>query len=369
MMESKLGDADSVIVTGSNLKNQAEKAAQKNPDQLDAYLFDITLLLAIQNEDGIPQLPAGYRARPLHSKDIDMNYFALLEQEEDSFHLDKKAFTEKWGIIIATVTLVIELKYIHALGTRGRVESLIVDSNHRGFGLERVLGTYAFKLARLLSVYKVTVGCSDNLIALFENCGFRKDIGNNVMSQHLDSFCKEEELAKCFRSEGVELFNASILQELDLSKMPELRQNLKVRPLRVDDWGRGYLNVLEQLTVVGAVLETDYRERFKSMQSSTLSRYFVVVIEDLDLKRLVASGTLYIDLHGNEAHGHFEDIVVSENYRGRKLGQYLCTCLLELARRVGIRRLTLEARDRVLEFYKKYGYRRVANLMSYKFCE
>lgn len=65
-------------------------------DQLDAYLFDITLLLAIQNEDGIPQLPAGYRARPLHSKDIDMNYFALLEQEEDSFHLDKKAFTEKW---------------------------------------------------------------------------------------------------------------------------------------------------------------------------------------------------------------------------------------------------------------------------------
>lgn len=31
MMESKLGDADSVIVTGSNLKNQAEKAAQKNP--------------------------------------------------------------------------------------------------------------------------------------------------------------------------------------------------------------------------------------------------------------------------------------------------------------------------------------------------
>lgn len=60
---------------------------------------------------------------------------------------------------------------------------------------------------------------------------------------------------------GVELFNASILQELDLSKMPELRQNLKVRPLRVDDWGRGYLNVLEQLTVVGAVLETDYRER------------------------------------------------------------------------------------------------------------
>ena len=30
-------------------------------------------------------------------------------------------------------------------------------------------------------MYKVTVGCSDNLIALFENCGFRKDIGNNVM--------------------------------------------------------------------------------------------------------------------------------------------------------------------------------------------
>ena len=51
---------------------------------------------------------------------------------------------------------------------------------------------------------------------------------------------------------------------------------------------------------------------------------FVVVIEDVVKKHIVAAGTLLIELkflRGGGLVGHIEDIVTDKNYRGKNLGK------------------------------------------------
>lgn len=83
--------------------------------------------------------------------------------------------------VIGTVTLVIEMKFIHTLGLRGRVTDLVVDTKSRGCGVGTALAKYALELARDLGIYKVSMACVDSLVTFAEGSGFPKDVGNNVM--------------------------------------------------------------------------------------------------------------------------------------------------------------------------------------------
>lgn len=131
------------------------------------------------------------------------------------------------------------------------------------------------------------------------------------------------------------LYDASLLTKLDFSRSktifspPITAVNtgetwIKVRPLQVGDYDRGFLQLLSQLTSVGNVSRDDFLSMYIVVQIFTIllwiqiskydmknvgrfhkmkysGDYYVTVIEDTRMNQLIGSATLVIEhkfIHG-----------------------------------------------------------------------
>uniref|UniRef100_A0A914HXZ7 U2 snRNP auxiliary factor large subunit n=1 Tax=Globodera rostochiensis TaxID=31243 RepID=A0A914HXZ7_GLORO len=139
--------------------------------------------------EAVPQLPSDYVLRPLSLNDADLGFVELLEQLTSvkplSVEQFKDRFTQLSGQkprgyhifviekesskkIVATATLVLEWKFIHSCGARGRIEDVVVDREERGKHFGRILNEYLVSLARNLGVYKLSLECVDQLVPFYE---------------------------------------------------------------------------------------------------------------------------------------------------------------------------------------------------------
>lgn len=67
-----------------------------------------------------------------------------------------------------------------------------------------------------------------------------------------------------------------------------------MRPLEITDYHKGFYDCLAGLTVVGNVSEQSFQQTFETMlRCQTV--YHIVVIEDLQQSRIVATGTLIVE--------------------------------------------------------------------------
>lgn len=142
---------------------------------------------------------ANINIRPLESGDINKGYFELLSQltsaekpsEEDFIKRVKeinKRNCEKIIVcenlsdkkIIGTITIIIELKFIHNLGKVAHVEDFVVDSNYRGLHLGTKLMNLAKDLAKKENCYKIILDCNEKLKTFYEKFDF---IQNNYSMQ------------------------------------------------------------------------------------------------------------------------------------------------------------------------------------------
>uniref|UniRef100_A0A0N5B097 Glucosamine 6-phosphate N-acetyltransferase n=1 Tax=Syphacia muris TaxID=451379 RepID=A0A0N5B097_9BILA len=156
------------------------------------------------------------------------------------------------------------------------------------------------------------------------------------------------------------LFDGEILKLIQLKdEQCKIPDNLFIRPLHIDDRNKGYLELLKQLTVVGQVSEVDFVERFYAMSRSDPTSYYVIVIEDTETKCVVGTITLVIELkfiHSAGIRGRVEDLVVDSSLRGKHLGKILSMYVVELARLLGVYKLSLECKDSLIKYYQKFGY-------------
>ncbi|GFT68757.1 probable glucosamine 6-phosphate N-acetyltransferase [Nephila pilipes] len=135
-------------------------------------------------------------------------------------------------------------------------------------------------------------------------------------------------------------------------------ENLILRPLNINDYHKGYLNLLSQLTRVGDVSEEKFRETFQEMKSCK-NRYFVTVIEDLSTNQVVGTATLAIEkkfIHSAGLRARLEDVVVSNDYRGKQLGKLVVITIRLLAEHIGCYKITLDCKDKMVKFYKQFGF-------------
>jgi glucosamine-phosphate N-acetyltransferase len=65
--------------------------------------------------------------------------------------------------------------------------------------------------------------------------------------------------------------------------------------LQREDFGRGIINVLSQLTIVGDVSQASFEKQFDWMFPSHIDTYFIVVIIDKQLDKVIGSGTLILE--------------------------------------------------------------------------
>ena len=138
----------------------------------------------------------------------------------------------------------------------------------------------------------------------------------------------------------------------------DLGDNLILRPLMRNDYNKNYMGLLSQLTVVGDVSREQFEKRFDSMRLC-FNSYYILVVEDLSKKKICATITHVYEqkfLRNIGARGRIEDVVVDEQYRGRKLSKLLLDVAIQLSKLLGCYKLSLECKDHLLKLYQQFGF-------------
>ena len=131
--------------------------------------------------------------RKLDYNDINKGFFELLSQLTSAEKPTEEEFKERVnllkrrnveqifvieskadGKIIGTITVFVEVKFIHGLNQVGHIEDFVVDENYRGFKLGRKLMDTAKKYCNENNCYKIILDCEDKLIPFYERFGFKK---------------------------------------------------------------------------------------------------------------------------------------------------------------------------------------------------
>lgn len=131
-----------------------------------------------------------YQIRTLDIQDYYKNYFNLLQEltlaenttfkdwEERINNINENKYHTIFVIeenekIIASITLIIELKLIRNLGNVAHIEDLVVSKNYRNHGLAKKLIEYCLDYSKKENCYKVILNCNDNLIHFYKKFGFQ----------------------------------------------------------------------------------------------------------------------------------------------------------------------------------------------------
>ncbi|KAL0220723.1 hypothetical protein RCL1_000577 [Eukaryota sp. TZLM3-RCL] len=129
---------------------------------------------------------------------------------------------------------------------------------------------------------------------------------------------------------------------------------LRVRKLQRDDYNRGFLQVLAELTSVGEVSELKFLTTFDKLPKNT----HIYVVEGLETGEVVAAATLLVEqkfIHQCGKVGHIEDVVVASSYRRQNLGRTLVEHLSQIAKQEGCYKTILDCADHNVPFYEKCG--------------
>ncbi|KAJ3638759.1 hypothetical protein MTP99_002093 [Tenebrio molitor] len=165
------------------------------------------------------------------------------------------------------------------------------------------------------------------------------------------------------------LFDPELLKNLDWASVrgylsPPITNEapgepwLHVRPLQIEDYDKGYLQILTQLTAVGNVSRPDFERQYRNMQKS--GGYYITVIEDTRNKRIIGAATLVTEfkfIHNCALRARLEDVVVNNTYRGKQLGKLIVLTVSLLSKKLGCYKMSLDCRDPLIPFYKSIGYK------------
>ncbi|CAN1307207.1 Glucosamine 6-phosphate N-acetyltransferase [Linum perenne] len=136
-------------------------------------------------------------------------------------------------------------------------------------------------------------------------------------------------------------------------------QTFQVRKLQLSDKGKGFIELLQQLTVCESVSDKDFEDRFHEL-SSYGDDHLICVIEDDRIGKIVATGCMFVEkkfLRNCGKVGHIEDVVVDSCARGLHLGKKVVDFLTDHARSKGCYKVILDCSNENKAFYEKCGFK------------
>ncbi|OJK02055.1 hypothetical protein ASPACDRAFT_24627 [Aspergillus aculeatus ATCC 16872] len=183
----------------TNLTNNNSTAAPQHPpaavkptaneNDTDPLLFPTTLV----SPDVAAALPETYTIRPLRRSDYQRGYLDVLRvlttvgditaaqwdarydwisARNDEYYL--LVICDGAGRVVGTGSLIVERKFIHALGMVGHIEDIAVDKDQQGkkLGL-RLIQALDF-VAEKVGCYKTILDCSESNEGFYLKCGFKR---------------------------------------------------------------------------------------------------------------------------------------------------------------------------------------------------
>ena len=133
-----------------------------------------------------------------------------------------------------------------------------------------------------------------------------------------------------------------------------------IRRLELSDKSKGFIELLQQLTVCDSISDKDFEDRFREL-SALGDDHVICVIEDDRSGKIVATGSVFIEkkfIRNCGKVGHIEDVVVDSSARGLQLGKKVVGFLADHARSVGCYKMILDCSDENRMFYEKCGFKK-----------
>lgn len=137
------------------------------------------------------------------------------------------------------------------------------------------------------------------------------------------------------------------------------QDRFQVRKLEISDKSKGFLELLQQLTVCDLLSDEEFTARFREM-SSYGEDHVICVIEDSRSNKIVATGSVFLEkkfVRNCGKVGHIEDVVVDSGSRGMKLGQKVLEFLTSHAKATGCYKVILDCSADNKGFYEKCGFK------------
>lgn len=144
--------------------------------------------------------------------------------------------------------------------------------------------------------------------------------------------------------------------------------NYNFRFLEKEDYNKDYFNLLSLLTVANKPNFEDWENRLFELEKSTLIH--VIVIEYLPQKKIIGTITCAIELKFIRNLGkicHVEDFVIDKDHQRKKLGSKLLDISREFSQNLGCYKVLLDAKDELIPFYQKMGFKKNSNGMAIYF--
>ena len=148
----------------------------------------------------------------------------------------------------------------------------------------------------------------------------------------------------------------------------ELGDDFCFRNIQIDDFDKGYIDLMSQLSVIR-------REKITKIQLSDFvnnlhKNHIIMVIEDIKTCKIVGSITILIEnkvIHDMGCVAHVEDVVIDENYRKRSLASYMIEHAMRISILNNCYKIILDCSIENKMFYEKCGfeYKNVIQMNSY----
>lgn len=135
-----------------------------------------------------------------------------------------------------------------------------------------------------------------------------------------------------------------------------------LRKLERKDYFYPIFQILGQLSTVG---ENITYEEFENWFVELPKNHHIFILEIE--KKIVGMGTLLIEsklIHRFGKVGHIEDIVISNEYRGKGYGKYLVKKIVEIAKtECNVYKVILNCTNDTIPFYENCGFEKNQNQM------
>jgi NDP-sugar pyrophosphorylase family protein len=136
------------------------------------------------------------------------------------------------------------------------------------------------------------------------------------------------------------------------------KQGFLMRKLEVNDYYKGYLSLISQLS---NTIDDDSLAFFQTIYSKLHENknHHIYVVEDVSLKTIVGNICLLVEpkfIHNGKSVGHIEDVVVSSTHRSKKIGCLMIDYMTTFMNEFNCYKFILDCDAKLERFYNKCGY-------------
>lgn len=138
---------------------------------------------------------------------------------------------------------------------------------------------------------------------------------------------------------------------------------ITIRELVPSDYYKGFLDLLEQLTIVESNNIT--YEEFMEQYRKTNNKIYVIYHKNSD--KIVGTGSILIEhkfIRKLGRVGHIEDIVVDKEHRNKQYGTLIIDKLVEESRKNKCYKVILDCDKETVGYYRRYGFKEKGKYMA-----